>query len=86
MTIIIKEADVNGNFIDYMVEANKLMRQSRKLNFEGVRIPIPSKFNFEYLEKELEHYGDKQIIEFLHFRFPLSHNGKNRFKNYPKKS
>ena len=40
-------------------------------NYKQCKIQLPSKFNFDYLERELVNYGDKQVTEFLRYGFPV---------------
>ena len=58
-----------------MVTANILTNKSGLSNYMGCKIPLPSKFNFEFLEFWLQDYNDKQVIQFLKYGFPLGHNG-----------
>ena len=48
------------------------------------RIPLPSKFNFEFIEQKLRGYHDKQIMDLLMYGFPLGHNGHTGSKEVPK--
>ena len=43
-------------------------------NYQGCKIVLPSRFQFEYLEKKLVHYKDRQVIQFLKYGFPVDHN------------
>ena len=67
-----------------MIQCNLRVCQSGLPNFKGLRIQIPSHFNFDYLSRMLENYDDKQIIDLLQFGFPLSHDGKTGSKLVPK--
>ena len=58
-----------------MVQANKAVRSSKKPNFAGCQIPVQSNINFEFLEKELENYHDREIILLLRYGCPLSYEG-----------
>ena len=42
-------------------------------NYKQCKIQLPSKFDFDYLERELVNYGDKQVIEFLRYGFPVDY-------------
>ena len=66
-----------------MIFANKVVVASGKLNFKGVQIPIPSRFNFKYLYDVLKGYEDYEVVDLLRFGFPLSHDGKTRSKERP---
>ena len=55
----------------FLVSAAHRVKQSGVPNYIGCHIVLPSKFNFEFLYKELEHYQDRQVIDFLKFGFPV---------------
>ena len=38
---------------------------------DGLRIQVPSNWNFKYLEKKLKHYHNKEIINMLKYGFPI---------------
>ena len=40
-------------------------------NYVGVRAPLPSVFNFDYLYQRIQAYHDKALIDYLRFGFPL---------------
>ena len=76
------------------MEANKLIRQTNKPNEDLARLHLPSNWNFEYLNKKLKNYHDKEIIELLMFGFliecdihcsefnqPDNHTGARYFPN-----
>ena len=59
-------------FNDFMVRVNRKIRVSGKFNFESCRIPVPSNFNFEFLEKNLQGFTEfPLIIDCLKYGFPL---------------
>ena len=70
-----------GDFGEFMVRANKVIRKSGVPNFMGEKILIPSQFNFGYLQEMLEDYHDRQVVELLKYGFPLSHDGKTGSKS-----
>ena len=56
-------------------------------NYVGVRAPLPSVFNFDYLYEHIQDYHDKALIDYLQFGFPLginpgSHIGNNATDNH----
>ena len=67
-----------------MVKANLLVRNTGVHNFEGAWIMLPSSFKFDFIEKKLQNYHDKIVVEFLKFGFPLGHDGKMGSKKIPK--
>ena len=40
-------------------------------NYVGVRVPLPSVFNFDYLYRHIQAYHDKALTDYLQFGFPL---------------
>ena len=48
-----------------------MIKQSKFFNFQYCRIPLPTKFNFEFIENQLQDYHDKQVVELLKFGFPV---------------
>ena len=49
----------------------KTVRGTGKYNFEGAKIQLPSKINFQLLEYLTQDYWDYQLPYFLKFGFPL---------------
>ena len=43
-------------------------------NYKSVRIPLPSGFNWDYIEQQIQDYHDKIILDYIKFGFPLSIN------------
>ena len=60
---------------EFWVQANSLVRKSGRHNFERTRIVVNEKWDFNYLNEELEDYEDNKIIEFFRYGWPL--NAKN---------
>ena len=63
------------NFNDFMIRTHNTVVATGVLNFMEARVPLPSKFNFKFLEEELYDYEDKLVIDLLKYGFPLAHNG-----------
>ena len=57
--------------IDY-VAMNEQVRKSSRPNFQGCQLPVCSKFNIEFLEREAQDYCDKAVVELLRFGFPIN--------------
>ena len=43
-------------------------------NYKGIRAPLPSGFNFDYLYQHIQDYHDKALVDYLRFGFPLGLN------------
>ena len=43
-------------------------------NYKSVRVPLPSGFDWEYIELQIQDYHDKVILDYIKFGFPLSIN------------
>ena len=39
--------------------------------YHSMRIPLPSVFNWDYLQKHIDSYHDGRLIDYLKFGFPL---------------
>ena len=72
------------NFNDFMIWANIKVHKSGLPNFKGECIQILSNFKYDYIEKMLANYHDKEIMDLLKFGFLLSHNGVSGLKAIPK--
>ena len=59
------------------------MKKSGVPNYLGLRIQLPSNFNFKYLEKHLLGHSDTLLIDFLRFGFPVDHSGNTGSKVVP---
>ena len=53
------------------VKTHNIVRSSGKYNFEGARIQLPSKINFDLFDELAKDYWDYQLPAFLRFGFPL---------------
>ena len=64
-----------------MILAHKNIRESGEPNFRCCKIPIPSRFNFAYLQDCVNkfQYDDKEILELLRFGCPISYTGSGSF-------
>ena len=75
-----REASLNPGSYDYtmyMINAHEQIKKSRLYNFAGCRIPIFSKFNIEFLERNLKgyNYNDLEVISLIRYGFPLGFEG-----------
>ena len=69
-------ANARKDLVTFMVSANSDVRKSGQPNFKGCRIPVPSNFNFKYLERELVDYHDKDILLLLlRYSCPINFEG-----------
>ena len=53
------------------VKACESVYSSGMSNVDGLRIPVKSNWNLEYLSKQLVNYTDKEIVQLLQFGFPI---------------
>lgn len=56
---------------DEAVELAKIIMQSGKYNFEGLRIPLKTRWNTDLLQTWLHEYEDKQVAEFIKYGWPI---------------
>ena len=66
-----------GKFSKYMIAAHHSVKASGLYNFQGCKIPVWSKFNLTFIERQLRgyQYEDMQVISLLKYGFPLGHFG-----------
>ena len=53
------------------VKVHELVKSTGKPNFEGAKIQLPSKINFDLLDRISQDYWDYQVPLFLRYGFPL---------------
>ena len=58
-----------------MLQMHTIIRQSGKPNFQGCRLPFPSKINFEFLRAQVGDFSDVEVFDLLQFGFPINHSG-----------
>ena len=51
------------------------------LNYQLVRVPLPSVFNWSYLQQYIGSYHDDRLIDYLKFGFPLGLASKNKIQS-----
>ena len=71
------DSDRNIIFHGNLIEMHEKIWNSKQHNFMGEQIVIPSQFNMEVWEKELQGYWDKQLLFLLKYGFPLDFNYAN---------
>ena len=54
-----------------LVHAHKCVKRSGTYNFRHCKIVLPSKFNFEFIETQLQGYHDDSLIDMLKYGFPV---------------
>ena len=60
------------NKCEFWVTANARVRTSGKANYEQEKIQVNDKWNFQYLERKLDTYEDKEVIKFFRYGWPLN--------------
>ena len=68
--IICSPLDMNDSKA-YLVTISDILSSGRP-NYHGRHIPLPSVFNWNYLDKHITSYHDGYLIDYLQFGFPLS--------------
>ena len=66
----VSEEEINR--CEFWVMANRITRKTGKPNHEEAKIQVNQDWNFEILEKWLQEYEDKEIIEYLKYGWPLN--------------
>ena len=46
-------------------------------NFESTQVEVGCTWNLDHFQELLKNYEDKDIINFLRFGWPISHNGQS---------
>ena len=68
------------------VAANLYVRDTNKANADSARVRVPSRWNFDELNKQLEDYPNRGVIELLKYGFPLecdaSRGDNTEYKNH----
>ena len=70
--------DLSENLAIDMDNANTYLKTGEAIarsgchNYEGLRIPLTSGFNWTFLKHNIEHYHDKQLMDYIRFGFPLN--------------
>ena len=57
--------------VSHLLHIHKEVFRSGVPNFKGVRIPIYTKVNVAFFEKYAAGFGDKRLVDFLKFGFPV---------------
>ena len=50
-------------------------------NYRSVRVPLPSVFNWDYLQQHIGPYHDGKLMDYLKFGFPLGLASKEQFRS-----
>ena len=56
------------------IKAHAIVKSFQKPNYLGARLKVDSQLNLEAWKAELHDYWDSQLIDLLHFGFPLNFN------------
>lgn len=62
---------------DWLMWARHKIKSTGVSNYKCAKIQLYSKFDFPLWEHHLQHYHDKNIVNYLKYGFPLSINGSN---------
>ena len=65
----------NAQYTNYVLNAHFQLQQSALPNFMGLRIPVISTWNLEFLDSILHDYHDRQILQYLRYGFPINFQG-----------
>ena len=67
-----------------LISLNKKIHKAKLNNYNSLKIPINHFWNLEKFEQLLQNYPDKEIIQFVRYGWPISHNGKTGSHLIPK--
>jgi hypothetical protein len=79
----VNEGCTQTSIQERVLEAYHQVKQSGIPNFLGNRIPVYSKLNIQFFRHMLGSYHDCNLVEFLNFGFPVSHNGTQTHNQRP---
>ncbi len=71
----LKKSEARHGFVEEMVRIHEKVKQSKMPNFQGIRIPVLSNINVEFLDNDSKNYHDKAIVDLMRFRAPISFIG-----------
>ncbi len=69
-----KVQDICGDWT-YEIQSANIVEASGVSNAKGCKIPVRSKLNIENWEKRLEHYHDKEVLEYQKYGWPIGSQG-----------
>ena len=55
------------------IDLSNSVRDSKKPNYKGCRLKVPSHINIDYLNSVLKDYSDFKIVEFLTYGWPINY-------------
>ena len=55
-----------------LLRLHEVVKQSGETNIKGCRIPLDSKWNANYLERELSDYHDKEVAQLCRYGWPIN--------------
>ena len=67
--------------IEYFLNAHEKVVESGKFNFEGCKIKVNDRMNFEFLRDQLKDYKDTKLCDLLEFGFPIGYLGQGEILN-----
>ena len=65
---------VNNATFDSVLQVHEAVKERNKPNFLQAQIPITSQLKIQEWEHELGEYWDQQLLQLIHFGFPLDFN------------
>ena len=69
--MVYQNEEVHWTEIPSIIEAHKMVKKSKMPNFMKARIPVQSQLNIASWYKYLGDYWDQQLVDLLHYGFPL---------------
>ncbi len=60
-------------FTQSIIRIHELVKGSGKPNYEGLRIPVYSGINYEFLSQELEGYDYIGVVQLMRYGAPINH-------------
>ena len=66
-----------------LLELHEQVKRSGCPNYQGVKVPVRSKWNIHYMEQALENYEDSMVVTFCKFGWPIGAVGKEMREETP---
>lgn len=70
--------------VNQLLETQSKVHESGLPNYIGCKIPIFSRFNLQFLKFMLHGYHDSEVVDFLEYGWPISHDKSDTQKTKPK--
>ena len=71
------------DYCEFWVTAHYKVKEREQHNADGIQIQVNNRLNFDYLEKELQDYPDREVIKYFKYGWPLNANNTVKDESIP---